>query len=139
MLGSKADAQHAMHSRKLETLEQYIPIFNERYQASQTDMFTVLRKGFGDADFARALAMAKQERLSATMRENGEKYQKELYSKWMAMGKDNEPFDTNRVMTKVFNLERLEDGTNAEKLALNHYSVFHKRMREQEALKSTGR
>nr|AEK80813.1 Avh168 [Phytophthora sojae] len=127
MLRINGDAQHAMHSRKLETLEQYIPIFNEGYKDSRTDMLTVLRNGFGDADLARALAMAKQEHSSATMLKNGEKYQKELFSKWMAMGKDNEPFDTNRVMTEVFKLNSFTESSPADKLALNHYSVFYKK------------
>lgn len=72
-----------MMSRKLETLDEYIKLFNTKNLQEETNLFSVLRTGFGgDGDFAILVSRAIARPYSQDMYSNAKKYQKALLQRW---------------------------------------------------------
>ncbi|KAG6958404.1 hypothetical protein JG688_00010527 [Phytophthora aleatoria] len=89
------DGTFFLLSRQLDTLDEYIKVFNAKNPQQKTDLFRALRDGFGGEDkFAILVSIAKDQPDTAMLAQN---YQTTLFKRWIE--KDYDPMS---VLVKVF-------------------------------------
>ncbi|KAG3058776.1 hypothetical protein PI124_g17761 [Phytophthora idaei] len=111
-------------SRQLDTLDEYIKVFNAKNPQQKTDLFRALRDGFGGEEkFAILISMAKDQPDTAMLAQN---YQTTLFKRWIE--KDYDPMS---VLVKVFKVpeDDLASASARTKRIIEQYEPMYYRVK----------
>ncbi|OWZ23147.1 RxLR effector protein [Phytophthora megakarya] len=123
LLKVKDDDIRALISPKLVTLNKYIKLFNLRQnRLERTDLFKVLRAGFGENEFAILVSRAMDDPLMAAV---ASKYQRVEFKRWIRYD-----YDPIKVLNDVFKKDNLAAATTREQSILDTYRpIYYKAKR----------
>ncbi|KAE9012232.1 hypothetical protein PR003_g8074 [Phytophthora rubi] len=123
LLKLKDDGVAAIVSRKLETLDAYIKLFNREKSADES-LIKAMATGFGGEDkLATTLANA---RLFPLMHAKATQLQKAQFAQWL-----DEGYDSISVLTKIFKVEEanLAGASRSQKSIAKKFKAFYERER----------
>ncbi|KAG7390769.1 hypothetical protein PHYPSEUDO_006888 [Phytophthora pseudosyringae] len=119
LLKIKSDGILAMASRKLDTLDEYVLLYNRAKSADET-LIGALSKGFGgEGQLANTIMRAVAVR---GMQAKATRLQNKQFGVWMEEGLDS----STSVLTKIFNVGGA-DATNIQKVIASQFIVYYQR------------
>ncbi|KAG3194856.1 hypothetical protein PC128_g8987 [Phytophthora cactorum] len=120
LLKIKHDDFLPMKSQKLQTLNNYVSLFNGKNPQDKTNMFTVVRNGFGgDGGLARMVARVLVH--SQHKPETALKYQKELFNQWF-----NRNVEPKNIYSMFLNVNKTS-ADMTEKTIVARYARYYKK------------
>ncbi|POM69480.1 RxLR effector family [Phytophthora palmivora] len=122
LLKIKEDDVLSMISRKLETMDEYIKLFNANNPQHKTNLFRALRDGFGGEDKF-ALMVSRAMNIPQTS-VGAYKYQNALFKRWL-----DKDYDPMSVLVKVFKVDEqnLAGAGAQEKAIIAAYKPMYNR------------
>ncbi|POM60264.1 hypothetical protein PHPALM_30905 [Phytophthora palmivora] len=123
LLNIKNDGVLSLRSRKLDTLGEYINVFNSKNPRKQTNLANVLSKGFGGEDkFALMVVRALRPPVPNEMLLSARKYEELLFKNWF-----NRDLDPMAILIQIFKVpeNNLAGASTEAKWIVNRYKSFY--------------